>query len=329
MKLKTILMALVVIYASATAGSAASITNDLVVHLAFDNSYQNSVTNAVKATAVGLPGFAPGKIGTHALTFKTASGRANYVTLGSPPELNFGGSTDFSVAFWVKFSLWDASQPFVSNKDWTSTFTAGWVVSTSLGGGFNWNFRESNGIEAHYFGPARTLSNGQWHHLGVTFDRDGNASAYLDGALVNQTPIGPGKPSVDTLAGLATNIGQDGTGAYPDATIDDGMIDDVGIWRRVVTAEEIKQIYEAGLKGQNLLNISAPPVVTEPPKITGISILKTDLTISWTNTVGAATLQRKKALTDASWLNVTTNSNQKATIPFDGQIAFFRIVVNP
>jgi hypothetical protein len=240
--------------------------------------------------------------------------------------LNFGGSTDFSVAFWVKFSIWDASQPFLSNKDWTSTFTAGWIVSTSLGGGFNWNFRESNGIEAHYFGPARTLSNAQWHHLAVAFDRDGNARAYLDSVLVNETPIGPGKPSVDTLSGLATNIGQDGTGKYPDATIEDGLIDDLGIWRRVVTADEIKLIYDAGLKGQNLLSLSSPPVVTIPPKITGISIALNDVTISWTNTVGAATLQRKSSLTDATWSNVTTNSTRKAAVPYDGKAAFFRVV---
>jgi hypothetical protein len=200
-----ILTVVATLFASAMAAAAASITNDLVVHLAFDNTYQNSITNAVKATPVGQPSFAAGKIGSHALSFRTVAGRANYVTLGAPAELNFGATTDFSVTFWVKFSRWDASQPFVSNKNWTSTFTPGWIVSTSLGGGFTWNFRESNGIEAHYFGPSRTLSNGEWHHVAVTFDRGGNATAYLDGLLVNETPIGAGVPSVDTQPGLATN----------------------------------------------------------------------------------------------------------------------------
>jgi hypothetical protein len=107
------------------------------------------------------------------------------------------------------------------------------------------------------------------------------------------------------------------------------MIDDLGIWRRVVTVEEIKQIYDAGLRGENLLTAGSAPVVKDPPKITAIAILKADLTISWTNTVGAATLQKKTALSDANWLNVVTNSNQKATIPLEGQAAFYRVVVNP
>ena len=70
-------------------------------------------------------------------------------------------------------------------------------------------------------------------------------------------------------------------------------------------------------------------MVTTPPKITGIAIVKTDVTISWTNTVGSATLQKKSALSDASWSGVATNSNQKATIPYDAKTAFFRIIVSP
>ena len=309
--------------------SAASITDNLVVHLTFDNTYQNSVTNAVKAAAVGLPTFAAGKVGSHALAIKTTASKANFVTLGAPPELNFGSSTDFTIAFWVKFTIWDSNPALVSNKDWTSTFTPGWVIATSRPGGFVWNFRESNGIEAHYYGPFGQLGNTNWHHLAVSFDRGGNASAYLDGALVNETPIGAGVPSVDTAPGLATNIGQDGTGAKPEATLEDGLIDDLGIWRRVVTAEEIKQIYDAGLKGLNLLSLAAPPVVAIPPKITGISVALKDVTISWTNTVGAATLQRKSSLADGAWSSVTTNSTFKAVVPYDGKAAFFRVLAAP
>jgi len=316
-----------VVYPASTVSAA--ITNEMVAHFTFDSHYSNGVQNNVKATPVGIPSFKPGLVGSHALAFSSVNGKANYVTLGTPAELNFGGSTDFSVSLWVRFSVWDGNPAFIANKDWSGIGPPGWVIATTRPGGLVWNIRETDGIEAHYYGTAGQISDGQWHHIAVSFDRNAKASAYVDGVMVNQTDIGPGQPSINTSPGFATNVGQDGTGSNANATIEDGLIDDLAIWRRVITADEVKQIYEAGLKGQNLLNISAPPVVTEPPKITGISILKTDLTISWTNTVGAATLQRKKALTDASWLNVTTNSNQKATIPFDGQIAFFRIVVNP
>ena len=46
----------------ATVGQA-QIKDKLVVHLPFDNNYNNTVGNAVTATAQGTPSFGTGKIG--------------------------------------------------------------------------------------------------------------------------------------------------------------------------------------------------------------------------------------------------------------------------
>jgi hypothetical protein len=50
---------------------------------------------------------------------------------------------------------------------------------------------------------------------------------------------------------MATNIGHDGTGTYGSA-FRDADFDDMGIWRRVLTAQEVAAIYAAGQQGNDL-----------------------------------------------------------------------------
>lgn len=267
---------------------AGTISNDLVVHLKFEDTYADSSGNNNNGEAVGTPGFAEGKIGK-ALAFSSAADGSffNYVTLGAPAALNFGASTDFSIAFWVKFSSWTGDPAFVSNKSWSSGGNQGYVIATDGDGRLQWNFKESGSGRKDYDGPAGTLSNGQWHHVVVTFDREGNATSYIDGVQVDSRSIAPGVETIDTPEGLATNIGQDGTGAYTDGGsvgIADGLIDDVGIWRRVVTGGEVSRIYAAAQSGVALGDVPDPatPVVTSVSVANGATDVSPSLVFSAT-----------------------------------------------
>src|SRR5262249_28057880 len=78
-------------------------TKRLALHLRFDGNLQDSSGRNNNGTAEGSPGFLTGMIGSGALHYSTgASGptvtNANYVSLGTPADLQFGAS-DFSVAF--------------------------------------------------------------------------------------------------------------------------------------------------------------------------------------------------------------------------------------
>ncbi len=245
----------------AAAVSPAAITDDLVVHLTFDNTLADASGRGNNGTGVNNPTFAAGKIGGAISVFSDGVERPNnlsrYVTLGTPADLNFGANTDFSVSLWTKFGAggWSGDPSLVSNKNWDSGSNTGWVVATAGDGRFQWNYREvAPETRKDYDGPAGTLSNNAWRHVAVTFDRGGNALAYLDGVLVNTTSLGAGGQTIDS--GLATNVGQDGTGEYTDGSSDvkwtNALIDDVGIWRRALSANEVLGIYQAGQSGQNL-----------------------------------------------------------------------------
>lgn len=271
-------------FAFVDAGHAGTITNDMVVHLPFDGDYANRAPSSVTAAPVNTVSFKPGRIGSGALRFSSnpTNSEFNYVTLGTPPELNFGGSVDLSVSMWVKFTGWKDDPAFLSNKSWASGDNVGWVVATGGDGRFQWNFTDGNG-RRDYDGPGGTISDGQWHHLAVSFDRDGNASAYLDGVLVDSRSIAPGTETLDS--GLPTNIGQDGTGVYTDngdAGIDDGMIDDVAIWRRALTGFEIQRIYQYGTNGVAVSDVpdpAVPAIVSTDPAANAINV-PTDTAIS-------------------------------------------------
>ncbi len=81
-------------------GWAATITDQMVVHLPFDNTYDNLAPSTVTATPVNAVSFGAAKIGGGALSFSSNPTNAefNYVTLGTPAELNFGGSVDLSIS---------------------------------------------------------------------------------------------------------------------------------------------------------------------------------------------------------------------------------------
>jgi hypothetical protein len=246
--------------------AAGTITKDMVVHLPFDNSYANTVAGGPTADKVGAPTFAAGKVGAGALAYssKADGSEFNYVTLGTPEQLNFVGDVSFSVSFWAKLGIWTGDPAFLSNKDWGGGGNPGWVIATAGDGRIQWNF--TDGTRRDFDSAGGIFSDKNWHHIVVTFDRAGDATAYVDGSKVDARTI---TPALDTLdSGLPTNIGQDGNGTYTDGGgvgVDDGQIDDVAIWRRVISAGEVTRIYSAALAGVNVANVpdAAGPTVTE------------------------------------------------------------------
>lgn len=244
-------------------GRAATITNDMIVHLPFDGDYGNLAPSVVTAAAAGAPTLEAGRIGSGAVHVSNARDGSffNYVTLGTPPELNLEGTIDFTVSFWTRVNSKTGDPSFLSNKNWLSGGNVGWVIFVSGGGNLAWNYTESGSSRVDV-GSANPLLDGNWHHVAVSFDRDGNALTYYDGVLSSTTFIGPATETLDS--GLPTNIGQDGTGTYTDnGNVEiDALIDDVAIWRRALTGFELRRIHEFGLGGVGASAVPDPAVVT-------------------------------------------------------------------
>lgn len=237
----------------------ANLTNELVLHLTFDGNYNDTSGRGNNGTAVGSPTLVPGKIGSQAVTVSTDTTNTtyNYVTLGTPSDFQFGSSVDFSVSYWVKMPAGElpGDEPFLCSA---ANSTGGFGVTIAPAyktGGWAWSIDNSGATGAGVQGPAATINDGNWHNVVEVFSRASNAYTYLDGALVNTTPIA-GIGSIDS--GLTFNIGQDPTGTYGESAI--YSLDDMGVWRRALTDIEAESIY---IVGQNYgKSFDAPGAVT-------------------------------------------------------------------
>ncbi len=247
---------------------SSAITNNLVVHLPFDGNYADTSGRTNDATPVGSPGFAPGKIGqAFQFTTKQDGSGFNYATLNYPSDLKFADSNDFSVSFWANYTQQIDDPPFISNKDWISSDNRGWGIFTQGGGNFRVNVTGPAAANKMSTTLPNIIRDGSWHNVVVSFIRGGLVYIYLDGLLINATPLRTtGTIDTEDLA-YNVNIGQDGRGTYTDngsAGITNALIDDVGIWRRAITPNEAASIYAQGQKGQDLTTASGAPVVLPP-----------------------------------------------------------------
>jgi hypothetical protein len=294
------------------------ISGNLVVHLKLDNDLADSSGRNNNGTPVGTPTFGSGKVGAAAVQIPSG---ADYVTLGRPSDLDFGTTTDFSLAFWTKAVTWSGDPSFIGNKDWNSGGNQGYVLATDDDGHFQWNLAGLPGERKDYDGPPGLFSDSNWHHVAVVFDRSAYAWTYVDGVLVDARQMNQNVNDVGTPSGFATNIGQDGTGTYGSA-FTDVTIDDLGIWRRIVTPQEVAGVYAAGQAGKDLSTVDVVPTQL---KLTGITTSGGNVTITWESAPGAK-LQKASALPSTSWQDLPVPSgNTSWTEPVGTGNAFYRL----
>ncbi len=241
---------------------AASLRNGLAVYLPFENTYNDASGNNRHGAPVGTPSFAAGKVGQGAVrvSSRRAESSYNYVTLGSNDTVPFGQDNDFTVAFWMKTERVDGDPSIVANKSWASGNNTGWTIGTQADGRIEWNYKRSSESrkDLDLIQRGNLLNTPNWVHVVVVWRINGDAETYFNGELVDARSIAPGNGDIFD-SNLSLNLGQDGTGAYGSGEWD-GLLDEVAIWNRALTAQEVLTLYGFGLFGDSLL---APPLTNE------------------------------------------------------------------
>jgi len=239
----------------------ANVTNNLVLHLKFENDTADSSGRGNNATAVNSPTFVTGKVGSGAFHFNTDTTNTiyNYATLGAtaPTDLKFSSNVNFSVAYWVRLPSGAApgDLPILCSAA-NSYGGAGITFAPSYQrGGWSWSLNTTG-----LYGPDNSINDGNWHSLIHTFDRTSTGLTYLDGVLVNSTGISS-VGDVDQAG--AMNIGQGSTGTYAESGAMD--VDDLGVWRRVLTPLEVAQIASAGAAGNSFDTVAPGSDITVTP----------------------------------------------------------------
>jgi len=224
-----------------------TLTNGLVGHWTFDGADTNWTTNTVvDRSGNGNTGTmtnmststspAKGKIG-QALKF---DGVNDYVNVGDPANgsLDFG-TNSFSYGMWVYVDNNRGSYDMPWNKGGSNAGDPGYDFEF---GSSTWTINIADGISVK---SSSSFGNGvlkQWVYVMAVVDRGNNRlHAYKNGVLVSGAGVdltGFGSVSGSTSA----NIGRRYDGSYPF----NGLIDEVRIYNRALSASEVKALYNMG-----------------------------------------------------------------------------------
>ncbi len=234
----------------------------LVGYWKFDGNAEDSAGNN-DGTIYGAQWVA-GRIG-NTLRF---DGIDDYVRVDNNSSMNFGASTDFSVGFWIKASIQDSAViskgPEIPPHGWTG-WSPGWNIqlenTVEHKAGVRFDMYDGNNGGSGIVTTGVDALDNNWHHVFITVDRDGYAKAYLDASEKDSrdvSSIGDINNSRELL------IGWRGDWLYFD-----GLIDEIAIYKRVLSAEEIGEIYQSGLPDIVDLEIIGPNEVAEESRAVG------------------------------------------------------------
>jgi hypothetical protein len=186
------------------------------------------------------------------------------VDLGLRPDLQFGATANFTVAFWIRLPVNFVGNdlPMIGNALNSANnhgYTFAPSYSTTVAGGWGWSLFGPGGASSgiNVYGPVGSINDGGWHHLVFAYDRTGVGNTYLDGKLADSrliTIVG----NLDT--GRNTIVGQDPSGTYPESGSAD--IDDLGVFRRALTALEAASMFAAARNNLSYTGDNTPITIT-------------------------------------------------------------------
>ena len=224
-----------------------------VLYASFDNANaEDSSGNGNNGTVIGTPEFVDGVSGkaVHIVNSGDIAGSGadaeQYISFGTPEDLLFG-TDDFSIAFWYRSDRSSDDHKegsIVSNKDWASGNNQG-LNFGDMRQGINMNYR-AGGNGRKETDRYSEITDGEWHFITGTFDRDGQMTLYIDGELPTEgNGYQAGAPQVSiadqnsSIDAFNFTVGADGKGKYG---LLNGYIDELSVYREVLTQEQVKEL---------------------------------------------------------------------------------------
>ncbi|MDP2668785.1 MAG: LamG domain-containing protein [bacterium] len=212
---------------------------DIANVTAFDRSGQGNNGTLSPPPAGGGPVRAIGKIG-QALSF---DGVNDWINAGNSSTLSFSAAdSKFTLAAWVKPDTNSANLNTIISRYIGTGNQRQWAFVTTATGQIKIIISE-DGIDSNVsIVSVPVLQLGTWSHVAVTMNISTDVfKMYINGAEVSITGSAP-------IAALFASTGNVNIGNRKDGTEGpwDGLLDDVRVYNRALTADEIKRLYKIG-----------------------------------------------------------------------------------
>jgi hypothetical protein len=187
----------------------------------------NDTSGSSNNAAVTGTSYVAGKVGTNALSF--ASG--DFASVPDAASLHFSTGT---ISFWLKTSQ-VASRPSLISKNDTVQSRNGWHVYL-INGKINVQLKA---ISFTTITTPSAINDNAWHHVAVVFASGGTSKVFIDGALAGS--------DASTVTFTTTTSQPMRMGINVDTYWQDyeGALDEVALFSRALTDDEVSNIYLA------------------------------------------------------------------------------------
>ena len=209
----------------------------------------NDIVGANNASVPDGVTYAPAEVG---LGFNL-NGNTNRILVPDAPQLNFGSNQDFTIETWIQ-PLADPGNyqdvmTVVSKRFTPDIFTAVGYEMFLVSGELSFQIDDtSNNGQTFYSAGPDLRQDGKFHHVAVTVQRNSTTGLrfYVDGQLISTF-------DPTSVPGDLSNTWPLRIGNHPTTNLlcfYNGIIDEVSLYNRSLSSNEIASIYNAGSAGK-------------------------------------------------------------------------------
>ena len=185
----------------------------------------------------------------------------DYVTVGNDATLNFG-TNSFSASVWVKSNEASNAHDIITKSQPSGVVTPKrWRIGQNRNSDVFFDIDDDTEPAAVPHSTAINIADGSWHHIVAVRKAGTGTELFIDGVMRDS----------DADRGDISNTEHVYIGCKSDKNFFSGLIDEVHIYNRALTAEEIKALYE-GKQPELSLTKSALPSTIQEGETTTISI---------------------------------------------------------
>jgi hypothetical protein len=314
---------------------AASLKNSLVAYWKMDEGLTDTSSTTLEDSAgdndalltlldpstTWLTG-ADAKFGSSLLV----DGANTWVDIPTTDALNITNN-QVTISLWVKLTVLPTLQPEAYQSIYDSQEDDYVIYADKANKELRFKVTDASGQAARPGIPEASLATNEWLHIVGLYDGQahpaaGEARVYLNGQLAdthvgNDSTVGSGLTNI-VRAGQVVAIGHNGA---QQISLFNGAIDDVAIWSRALTSDEI------GYLAAGHAVIGAPSATIT---ISNITVQDGKVHITWSGGQGSYQLQRRTSLdSDNAWDNIgaPTTETQADDSVVSGKM-FYRVVGN-
>ncbi|HRP51834.1 MAG TPA: LamG domain-containing protein [Candidatus Dojkabacteria bacterium] len=174
----------------------------------------------------------------------TFDGTGDYVSMGN--VLNFGDSTDFTLSAWVNRTTFTGDDQIIAKRNSESTAEVGyllWVDGNDGSGDLDdVRFMVSDGSDEFLIETTTTMTTSGWNLVTVVFDDDSatNSTIYINGVDSKSSTTGTIADVNSLINSVNFTIGAESDAGEPW----NGYIDEVRVYDRAITGEEVAKLYQ-------------------------------------------------------------------------------------